>query len=254
MAEENENTDIEETPDAERVEAEAVVEETAPESEPAAEAQPVAEAESEPVSDEPAAEGAATETEHVAEAEPVAAEAEAEPVADEPTAAEEPVAEAEPVVAEAEVEPATDETEAAPADAAPTGDASDAPAAGVSGPKPKRKRLPRSERPKKTRPKRVASAERKPITRLPKPEHERGRRQERQGVVVSDAADKTIVVRVDVVKVHPRYKKVVKRSTRFHAHDEENQAKLGDVVKIVETRPLSRLKRWRLHEIVEAAK
>ena len=94
---------------------------------------------------------------------------------------------------------------------------------------------PRSERPKKTRPKRVPSAERKPITRLPKPEHERGRRQERQGTVVSAAADKTIVVRVDVVKVHPRYKKVVKRSTRLHAHDEENQAKLGDVVRIVET-------------------
>ena len=117
-----------------------------------------------------------------------------------------------------------------------------------------RTRSTRSERPKKTRPKRVPSAERKTITRLPKPEHERGRRQERQGVVVSDAADKTIVVRVDVVKLHPRYKKVVKRSTRFHAHDEENQAKLGDVVRIVETRPLSRMKRWRLQEIVEAAK
>jgi small subunit ribosomal protein S17 len=127
-------------------------------------------------------------------------------------------------------------------------------AAAVSGPKPKKKRLPRSERPKKTRPKRVASAERKSITRLPKPEHERGRRQERQGTVVSAGADKTIVVRVDVVKVHPRYKKVVKRSTRLHAHDEQNEAKLGDVVRVVETRPLSRMKRWRLQEIVEAAK
>jgi small subunit ribosomal protein S17 len=100
----------------------------------------------------------------------------------------------------------------------------------------------------------VPSAERKPITRLPKHEHERGRRQERQGTVVSANADKTIVVRVDVVKLHPRYKKVVRRSTRLHAHDEENQAKLGDVVRVVETRPLSRLKRWRLQEIVEAAK
>jgi small subunit ribosomal protein S17 len=114
--------------------------------------------------------------------------------------------------------------------------------------------LPRSERPKKTRPERVPSAERKPITRLPKPEHERGRRQERQGTVVSAGADKTIVVRVDVVKLHPRYKKVVKRSTRLHAHDEQNEAKLGDVVRLVETRPLSRMKRWRLQEIVEAAK
>jgi small subunit ribosomal protein S17 len=71
---------------------------------------------------------------------------------------------------------------------------------------------------------------------------------------VSASSDKTIVVRVDVAKVHPMYKKVIKRSTRFHAHDEENQAKVGDIVRIVETRPLSRMKRWRLHEIVEAAK
>ena len=90
--------------------------------------------------------------------------------------------------------------------------------------------------------------------RLEKPEHERGRRQERQGTVVSDAMEKTIVVRVDVVKAHPRYKKVVRRSVKFHAHDEQNQAKVGDVVRIVETRPLSKTKRWRLAEVVEAAK
>jgi small subunit ribosomal protein S17 len=195
--------------------------------------------------------------EPAAEAEPVA-EAEAEPV-EEPAAAEEPepAAEPEPLAAEAESsedEPAADDTDE-PAASEDAGEApAEAAAAAVSGPKPKRKRLPRSERPTKTRRKRVPAAERKPITRLPKPEHERGRRQERQGVVVSDAADKTIVVRVDVVKVHPRYKKVIKRSTRFHAHDEENQAKLGDVVRIIETRPLSRMKRWRLQEIVEAAK
>ncbi len=170
------------------------------------------------------------EPEAPAEPEPAAAEVAAEPT----EATDEPAAE----VAEAA-------SEEAPAEAAP---------AAVSGPKPKRKHVPRSERPKKTRPQRVPSAERKPITRLPKPEHERGRRQERQGTVVSAAADKTIVVRVDTVKLHPRYKKVVKRSTRLHAHDEENKAKLGDVVRIVETRPLSRMKRWRLQEIVEAAK
>ncbi|HEU4941975.1 MAG TPA: 30S ribosomal protein S17 [Gaiellaceae bacterium] len=88
---------------------------------------------------------------------------------------------------------------------------------------------------------------------MPKPEHERGRRQERRGVVVSAAMDKTIVVRVDVVKAHPKYKKVVRRSQRFHAHDEQNQAKAGDVVRIVETRPLSKTKNWRLAEIVEVA-
>ena len=95
---------------------------------------------------------------------------------------------------------------------------------------------------------------RKPITRLPKPEHERGRRQERRGVVVSDAMEKTIVVKVDTIKAHRRYQKVVRRSSTFHAHDEQNQAKVGDVVRIVETRPLSKLKRWRLAEVVEAAK
>jgi small subunit ribosomal protein S17 len=225
MAEENENNEIEETPD--EAHAEEAVEETAPE----AEAEPVAEAEAE------------------AEAEPVAeAEAEAEPVADE--------AEPEPAAAEAEAEPASDEPGEEPV-AEETPAAEEAPAetaAAVSEPKRKKKRLPRSERPQKTRPKRVPSAQRKPITRLPKPEHERGRRQERQGTVVSANADKTIVVRVDTAKVHPRYKKVVRRSTRLHAHDEENQAKLGDVVRVVETRPLSRLKRWRLQEIVEAAK
>ena len=66
--------------------------------------------------------------------------------------------------------------------------------------------------------------------------------------------DKTIVVKVDTIKAHPRYKKVVRRSVKFHAHDEGNEAKIGDVVRIVETRPISKLKRWRLAEIVEVAK
>ena len=66
--------------------------------------------------------------------------------------------------------------------------------------------------------------------------------------------DKTIVVKVDTIKAHPRYKKVVRRSVKFHAHDEQNEAKVGDIVRIVETRPLSKTKNWRLTEIVEAAK
>ncbi len=106
----------------------------------------------------------------------------------------------------------------------------------------------------RTRPKRVKATERKPIVRLEKPDDERGRRQERQGTVVSDAMEKTIVVKVDVVKAHPRYKKVVRRSVKFHAHDEQSTAKVGDVVRIVETRPLSKTKRWRLAEVLEAAK
>jgi small subunit ribosomal protein S17 len=66
--------------------------------------------------------------------------------------------------------------------------------------------------------------------------------------------DKTIVVKVDVIKSHPKYKKVVRRSVKFHAHDEQNSANVGDVVRIIETRPLSATKHWRLAEIVEVAK
>jgi small subunit ribosomal protein S17 len=66
--------------------------------------------------------------------------------------------------------------------------------------------------------------------------------------------DKTIVVRVDTVRPDRTYKKIVRRSRKFHAHDERNEANVGDVVRIVETRPLSKTKTWRLAEIVEAAK
>jgi small subunit ribosomal protein S17 len=189
-----------------------------------------------------------------AEPEEPAAEPEAEEAAPEPEVADEP--EAEPIAAEVEVseEPADEPADEGEPEDAESDEGAEAPAAVVSEPKRKKKRLPRPERRQRPKTKRVKPAERKPITRLEKPEHVRGRRQERQGTVVSAAADKTIVVRVDVVKVHPRYKKVIKRSTRLHAHDEQNEAKLGDVVRIVETRPLSRLKRWRLREIVEAAK
>jgi small subunit ribosomal protein S17 len=117
-----------------------------------------------------------------------------------------------------------------------------------------RKRLPRSERHRHSKPKRERPAQRKPITRLPKPETTRGSRQERRGLVVSSAMDKTIVVKVDTIKSHPRYKKVVRRSIKFHAHDPENKAHVGDIVRIVETRPISKTKNWRLAEIVEAAK
>ena len=129
-----------------------------------------------------------------------------------------------------------------------------APAPQQSGPKPKRKRLPRVLRPQKGRVKRVPATERRSISRLPKPEHERGRHQERRGVVVSDAMDKTIVVKVDLIRSHPKYKKVIRRSVKFHAHDEQNAAHVGDTVRIVETRPLSKTKRWRLAEVLEVAK
>ncbi len=73
-------------------------------------------------------------------------------------------------------------------------------------------------------------------------------------MVVSSAMDKTIVVKVDTIKAHTKYKKVVRRSVKFRADDPENQAHVGDVVRIVETRPILKTKRWRLAEIVEAAR
>lgn len=79
----------------------------------------------------------------------------------------------------------------------------------------------------------------------------RSRRKERVGYVVSDKMDKTIVVRVDRRVRHPQYEKVLTLASRFYAHDEKNEAKMGDRVRITETRPLSRLKRWRLVEVVE---
>jgi small subunit ribosomal protein S17 len=117
-----------------------------------------------------------------------------------------------------------------------------------------RRHVPRSERRQRSKPAREKSATRKPITRTEKPQSELGRRQERRGIVVSDKGDKTIVVKVDVIKSHPKYKKVVRRSVKFHAHDEANTAGIGDTVRIVETRPLSKTKRWRLAEVVEKAR
>jgi len=79
-------------------------------------------------------------------------------------------------------------------------------------------------------------------------------RKVRTGTVISDRMDKTVVVRVQTLKQHPRYKKVIRQSVRFKAHDEQNQCAVGDRVRIMETRPLSRDKRFRVVEIVEKAK
>lgn len=76
----------------------------------------------------------------------------------------------------------------------------------------------------------------------------------RQGVVVSDKADKTITVRIDVARPHRTYGKIVRSSSTLHAHDEANDANAGDTVRVVESRPLSRTKRWRLVEVVERAR
>lgn len=101
--------------------------------------------------------------------------------------------------------------------------------------------------------KKASAARVKAKAERPAPQKVPGRK-ERRGVVVSDGMDKTIVVRIDVAQKHERYGKVVRRSSKLHAHDEQNAAGVGDLVRIVETRPLSATKRWRLLEILEKAK
>jgi small subunit ribosomal protein S17 len=211
---------IEETEATPEVEAEAQVEEVSDTTETVDEAATVAE-----VSDTPA-------------------EAPAEEAAPEPAAVE----------PEAQVEEVSDTTAEAPAEAPPEAPAEEA---APEAPAPKTKSLrhvPRPQRRQRSKLVREKPATRKPITRTEKPGSELGRRQERRGVVVSDKGDKTIVVKVDVIKSHPKYKKVVRRSVKFHAHDEQNTAGIGDTVRIVETRPLSKQKRWRLAEVVEKAR
>ena len=101
----------------------------------------------------------------------------------------------------------------------------------------------------------TAPAAASPATAGDEPNAEaRGRRKVRVGVVVSDKMDKTVLVRIDRRVRHPLYKKTVARANKLAAHDENNDAHIGDRVRLVETRPLSRSKRWRVVEIVERAK
>lgn len=79
------------------------------------------------------------------------------------------------------------------------------------------------------------------------------KRQMKTGRVVSDKMDKTIVVLVDYLKPHPLYRKIIRKSNKFHAHDEKNVCRVGDVVRIVESRPFSKMKRWRLVDILQRA-
>jgi small subunit ribosomal protein S17 len=88
----------------------------------------------------------------------------------------------------------------------------------------------------------------------PPREHVPGTQKVRQGIVVSDKADKTITVRIDLKRRHRKYQKTVATSNTLHAHDEANDAHIGDTVLVRECRPLSRLKRWRLVDVVERAK
>ncbi|MBS1845200.1 MAG: 30S ribosomal protein S17 [Actinobacteria bacterium] len=100
----------------------------------------------------------------------------------------------------------------------------------------------------------AAKAEHKAGTGTPPAERDSNAAKVRQGIVVSDKGDKSITVRIDIARRHPTYEKIVRRSRTLHAHDERNEAGEGDVVRVVETRPLSKTKRWRLVDVVEKAR
>ena len=114
----------------------------------------------------------------------------------------------------------------------------------------------RSWRAKRRDKRRAAAADRGPAagSQPPAQQHGPGRPRERSGVVVSDRADKTITVRIDSARMHRTYGKVVRESSTLHAHDERNEAHAGDTVRVVESRPLSRTKRWRLLDVLERAR
>ena len=97
-------------------------------------------------------------------------------------------------------------------------------------------------------------AERSPGTGTPPAESDANAAKVRQGIVVSSKGDKSITVRIDIARRHRTYEKIVRSSTKLHAHDERNEAGEGDVVRVIETRPLSKTKRWRLVDVVEKAR
>jgi small subunit ribosomal protein S17 len=99
-----------------------------------------------------------------------------------------------------------------------------------------------------------AAQPKQPTPQIEAKEHGPGRARVRQGVVVSAKPDKTITVRIDVARRHRTYKKIVRSSSTLHAHDEKNEAHEGDTVRVIESRPISRTKRWRLVEVLERAR
>jgi small subunit ribosomal protein S17 len=211
----------------------------------------------------------------------------AEDTSSTPPASEESASDDAPADDAAEDAPAEDApADEAAADAAP---ADEAPADSGSGggggsedddlPWKQRLRLEKSRRPHESRPqmspeeraeqrrieRRSLAAQRRKARATARQKHEAGSgtppaekesnaAKVRQGIVVSDKGEKSITVKIDIVRRHPTYEKVIRRSRTLHAHDESNQAGEGDVVRVVETRPLSKTKRWRLVEVVEKAK
>ena len=203
-----------------------------------------------------------------AEETPEAPEAEA-PVEETP-AAEAPADEAPAEDAPADEAPVAEAADEAPAEEAPVDDRPvhkirKAEKRAARGPRrggtleeraeeKKKKAAARSRTRKNQRARRQAKLKDSPAQVTPPADKTPGNLKIRQGTVVSDKADKTITVKIDTARRHKRYEKIVRSSSTLHAHDETNDAKAGDVVRVEECRPLSRLKRWKLVEVVERAK
>jgi small subunit ribosomal protein S17 len=242
------------------------------------------EAPKEPRADAPEPDGSGREAEQPSVDEEAAVGVEAEqPSVDEETPAEEPGAPADEPEASAEPEEAPAEEEAPAAEEAPA--EADAPAAAPEEPgaTPTPKQLRKAARSTASGPagpqrssedraeQRIAERKAKSVERRRYRQSKRAKKGEpgqgtppaervstgpkvRQGVVISNKADKTITVRIEVARRHPVYEKVVRRSNTLRAHDEKNQAQEGDLVRIAETRPVSKTKRWRLVDVLERAK
>ena len=209
--------------------------------------------------------------------EPQVEETQDESPAEEAPAAEETPAEDAPT-AEAESADESDAPAEEAAEAAPVAEEASEPNPEDDLPWKERRRLQKSRRPRKARAstpeerkaERVAERKRKselrrkqraaaktgrtPGTGTPPAERESNAAKVRQGIVVSSKGDNSITVRIDNARRHRTYEKIVRSSTKLHAHDERNEAGEGDVVRVIETRPLSKTKRWRLVDVVEKAR
>ena len=210
-------------------------------------------------------EAPAAAEEAVEEAAPEAEEAPAEEPAPEPDAEETPAEEAPAEEAAPAAEEAPAETEAPEPEEAlhPKALRKRARSQHTGEAKPQRSAEERASEREATRAARSASRRRRRASErskrgergqgTPSAEPVPGTKKVQVGTVVSNKADKTITVRVDIVRRHRRYEKVVRQSSTVHAHDERNEAAEGDIVRVIESRPLSRTKRWRLVEVVEKA-
>jgi small subunit ribosomal protein S17 len=226
--------------------------EETPQEEPKAEEQPQAE-------ETPAEEQAPAEEETPAEedAPPEEAPAEDAPAEDEP-AAEEPVAEGDEAPS-AEAGGGDDALEGLDWKARRRLERSRQPAEGRPQQSPEERVAARAEARKQAAKKRSSyrtksRSKKEAGTGTPPAEDESAGRKTRQGRVTSSKPDKTITVAIEIARRHPQYEKIVRRSRTLHAHDAQNEAGEGDLVRVIETRPMSRTKRWRLVEILEKAK